>query len=81
MLAISPRHCPHAVTGIDGDVLSTTFTYDPNGNQTSGLGRSIAWTSYDKPASITQGTRAISFQDDIDHQRFKQVTPEGTTLL
>ena len=29
---------------------------------------------------ITQGARTISFLDDTDHQRFKQVTPEGTTL-
>ena len=42
--------------------------------------RSISYTSYNKPASITQGTRTISFVDDPEHQRFKQVTPEGTTL-
>src|SRR5579871_196945 len=33
---------PHAVTSISGSVISTTFTYDANGNQTAGLGRSIA---------------------------------------
>ncbi|MBH5403175.1 RHS repeat protein, partial [Bradyrhizobium sp. CNPSo 4010] len=71
---------PHAVTSIGAGLISTTFTYDLNGNQTSGLGRTIAWTSYNKPASITQGTRTISFVDDTDHQRFKQVTPEGTKL-
>ena len=52
----------------------------PNGNQTAGLGRSIGYTSYNKPASITQGARTITFLDDSEHQRFKQVTPEGTTL-
>jgi RHS repeat-associated protein len=71
---------PHAVMGVSGGSISATFTYDQNGNQTSGLGRSIVYTSYNKPASITQGTRTISFLDDTDHQRFKQVTPEGTTL-
>ncbi|MBH5403073.1 hypothetical protein HZZ13_35545, partial [Bradyrhizobium sp. CNPSo 4010] len=71
---------PHAVTSISAGLISTTFTYDLNGNQTSGLGRTIAWTSYNKPASITQGTRTISFVDDTEHQRFKQVTPEGTKL-
>ena len=30
---------PHAVTSISGSTISTTFTYDPNGNQTAGLGR------------------------------------------
>ncbi|MES5484933.1 RHS repeat-associated core domain-containing protein [Bradyrhizobium sp. INPA03-11B] len=71
---------PHAVTSISGGTISTTFSYDANGNQIAGLGRSISWTSYNKPASITQGTRTISFLDDTAHQRFKQVTPEGTTL-
>ncbi len=68
------------MSSISGSLISTTFTYDGNGNQTSGLNRSITWTSYNKPASITQGARSISFLDDTEHQRFKQVTPEGTTL-
>ncbi|MGY3449862.1 RHS repeat domain-containing protein [Bradyrhizobium sp. USDA 4353] len=71
---------PHAVMSVSGASISTTFTYDANGNQTSGLGRSLVYTSYNKPSSITQGTRTISFLDDTDHQRFKQVTPEATTL-
>ena len=71
---------PHAVTGVSGGSISSSFTYDLNGNQTSGLGRSLVYTSYNKPSSITQGTRTISFLGDTDHQRFKQVTPEGTTL-
>ncbi|WP_315774135.1 MULTISPECIES: RHS repeat-associated core domain-containing protein [unclassified Bradyrhizobium] len=71
---------PHAVMSVSGGSISTTFTYDANGNQTSGLGRSLVYTSYNKPSSITQGTRTISFLDDTDHQRFKQVTPEATTL-
>ena len=65
---------------VSGGAISTSFTYDANGNQTSGLGRSIVFTSYNKPASITQGTRTISFLDDSEHQRFAQIEPEGTTL-
>jgi RHS repeat-associated protein len=71
---------PHAVMNVSGGSISSTFTYDANGNQTAGQGRSIVYTSYNKPASITQGTRTISFLDDSEHQRFKQVTPEGSTL-
>jgi RHS repeat-associated protein len=71
---------PHAVMSVSGGAISTSFTYDANGNQTSGLGRSIVYTSYNKPASITQGARTISFLDDSEHQRFKQITPEGATL-
>jgi hypothetical protein len=46
---------PHAVMSISGGTVSTSFTYDPNGNQTTGLGRSISHTSHNKPSSITQG--------------------------
>jgi uncharacterized protein RhaS with RHS repeats len=71
---------PHAVMSISGSTLNTTFAYDPNGNQTSGLGRTITYTSYNKPQAIAQGARTLTFEHDFDHQRFKQVTPEGTTL-
>ncbi len=75
---------PHAVTSVSGGTINATFYYDSNGNQVYGsgssFGRSIAWTSYNKPASISQGSRTISFLHDTNHQRFKQVTPEGTTV-
>jgi uncharacterized protein RhaS with RHS repeats len=71
---------PHAVMSISGSTLNTTFSYDLNGNQTGGLGRSITYTSYNKPHAITQGARTLTFEHDFDHQRFKQVAPEGTTL-
>ena len=70
---------PHAVSVVNGTI-NSTFTYDPNGNQTAGLGRSISYTSYNKPSSITQGSATLFFSHDIDHQRFKQQAPEGTTL-
>jgi len=35
--------------------------------------------SYNKPASITQGIHTISFLNDLEYQRFKQMTPEGAT--
>ncbi len=70
---------PHAVTSVSGTITST-FSYDPNGNQTAGVGRSITYTSYNKPASITQGSSTLFFSHDVDHQRFMQQAPEGTTL-
>ena len=76
----SRSQLPHAVTSISGGVISTTLTYDPNGNQLTGNGRTTTWTSYNKPASITQGSSTISFLDDPEHQRFRQVTAQGTTL-
>jgi RHS repeat-associated protein len=70
---------PHAVTSIAGSA-NTTFTYDPNGNETSGLGRTITYASYNEPSAITQGSSTLSFNDDVDHQRYKQIAPEGNTL-
>jgi RHS repeat-associated protein len=32
------------------------------------------------PRASRKGARTISFLDDTEHQRFKQITPEGTTL-
>ena len=51
------------------------FAYDPNGKQTGGLGRSIGYASYNKPASITPGARTIGFLDGTDHQRIKLAKP------
>jgi RHS repeat-associated protein len=70
---------PHAVSSISGSTINTTFAYDPNGNQTSGLGRSISYTSFNKPSSITQGSKTLFFAHDVEHQRFKQTAPEGYT--
>jgi RHS repeat-associated protein len=71
---------PHAVLTLQGGTTNATFTYDSDGNQTTGLGRTIAYTSYNKPFTIAQGTTTLSFEDDTDHQRIKQVAPEGTTI-
>src|SRR5579864_5915391 len=37
-------------------------------------------TSFNKPATITQGTTSVAFTHDVDHQRYKQVaTVAGNT--
>src|SRR5579872_6923938 len=71
---------PHAVISVAGGTINSTFTYDANGNQTAGLGRSVSYTSYNKPSSITQGSGTLFFLHDTDHQRFQQQATEGTTL-
>jgi YD repeat-containing protein len=42
---------PHAVDSIPG---IGSFGYDDNGNLTSGAGRTLTWTSFDMPNSITK---------------------------
>jgi hypothetical protein len=71
---------PHGVTSISGGVINTSFTYDPKGNMTSGNGLTVAYASFNKPASITRGTSTLLFSHDPEHQRFRQVAPGGTTL-
>jgi RHS repeat-associated protein len=71
---------PHAVTSISGGAVNTTFTYDANGNQVSGLGRSIAYNAANRPASVTQGALALNFADDVDHQRYKQTVMQGASV-
>jgi RHS repeat-associated protein len=77
---------PHAVLSTSGGALTTTFSYDANGNRTSthdangNQTSGINWTSFNKPESISQGTQTISFLHGPDHQRFMQTTPQGNTL-
>jgi len=51
-------------------------------SSSSGLGgRCARPESFAEPSKIIKRTSStISFLDDTEHQRFKQVTPEGSTL-
>jgi hypothetical protein len=71
---------PHGVTSITGGVINTTFTYDAKGNMISGNGLTVAYTSYNKTATITRGTTEIAFAHDTEHQRYSQLGPSGETL-
>ncbi|MCX7110500.1 MAG: FG-GAP-like repeat-containing protein [Proteobacteria bacterium] len=71
---------PHAVTRITGNV-NATLQYDANGNQTVGLNnRTVAYTSYDMPSKIVQGTNTVTFDYDANHARFRQTGPNGMTV-
>lgn len=51
---------PHALTN-DGHS-ATTYTYDPNGNQLTGGGKYIQWTSFNKPYRIAHQKKNTSIQ-------------------
>ncbi len=74
---------PHAVTSAGGK----SYSYDANGNQlqgwhfTTSQSRAQSWTSYNKPAQITQGTSILQFSYGADRRRFKQVITGGSTRL
>jgi RHS repeat-associated protein len=69
------------VSAVNGTITST-FTYEPNGNQTGGLNRSISYYSFNMPSAITQGSSSntLFFQYDTEHARYWKAAPEGGTL-
>jgi RHS repeat-associated protein len=71
---------PHAVSSISGSIVNTTFSYDPNGNLTSGNGLAISYTPFNKPETISRGAHTISFAHDPEYDRYKQISSAGTSL-
>ncbi|MFA5123189.1 hypothetical protein, partial [Zavarzinia sp.] len=65
------------VTAIAGTAASS-FTYDANGNQLTGEGRTLTWTAFDMPATITRGTATVAFAYGPGHQRIRQARPDAT---
>jgi RHS repeat-associated protein len=73
---------PHAVTSTTGTingVANPTFAYDPNGNMTSGAGRTVTYTAFNMAATITQGSTSVGLTYDSEHKRILQTTPTGET--
>jgi hypothetical protein len=50
----------HAVTSVSGAKMAT-YCYDANGNMVLGDGRSISYSAFDMPTSITKGIATTSF--------------------
>jgi len=83
---------PHAVTKImmnDNVTVYGTYTYDANGNQTSGAGRTVNWNSWNMPTNITgtgintpSGTSSstFGFVYNASHERVKETLPNGTII-
>ena len=64
---------PHAVRGAGGQ----TYGYDANGNNTSGDGRTLHYTVFDKPSLIEKGTTfSIAFEYGPDRVRYKRTDTE-----
>jgi RHS repeat-associated protein len=67
---------PHAVTTAG----STSYSYDINGNQETGGGRSISYTVFDKAEQIVNGAAEIRFAYGIGHVRYQRMDLEGDTV-
>ena len=59
---------PHAVTSAGGQI----YVYDANGNNTSGDGRTISYTSFDKPDEIIKGSHKVEFEYGPDRSRYRR---------
>jgi uncharacterized protein RhaS with RHS repeats len=67
------------VSAVAGTI-NSTFTYDANGNLSTGLGRGHSYYSFNKPNQISQGSVYQNFLYDTEHARFWKAAPEGGTL-
>lgn len=63
---------PHAVANVGGFVNGFAvpfYSYDSNGNMTSGATRQVAWTSFNKVFSISRGDDWVDYLYDTEEQR------------
>ncbi len=61
---------PHAITASTGD--ASVYTYDNNGNQISGAGRTLVYTTYDQPTLITKNGVSTTFTYGPDRSRWQR---------
>ena len=68
---------PNAVTAANGSI----YNYDDNGNNISGGGRSLVYSTFDKPTSITKGSHSVAFAYNVDRARYRRIDQgtNGTT--
>jgi RHS repeat-associated protein len=71
---------PHAVTSVTkGGVARPAFSYDNNGNMTSGDGRTVAFDNLDRAISVTANNYTTQFRYAPDGQRYVQSAYNSTT--
>ena len=73
---------PHAVTKVvkDNGGGTVNYTYDNNGNMESGDGRSLEWTSFNKPSQITKGNKTENYVYGADRQRVLKTKADGSKI-
>lgn len=78
---------PHAVSSVTGTVngvTNPTYSYDDNGNLTSGAGRTLQWTSFNMASRVCLGSGGctspstdLAYTYDADHARITQAETTG----
>lgn len=59
---------------------SKTYEYDANGNQKENAGRTITWSSFNKPIKLKQGTQQTEFIYNADHSRMRKLNKDSLML-
>ncbi len=67
---------PYAVASVDG-LPNGLFGYDDNGNQVLGVRRSLAYTSFNKPAEIKRDNESSSFTYGPGRERLTHTVTTG----
>ena len=71
---------PHAVTSVAG-AWNASFQYDANGNMTTSADRTVTYTSFNLPTTITQNSQTTTLLYGANHERIKQTDPDGKVTL
>ncbi len=72
---------PHAVTYVSGGSVNSAsvYCYDQNGDMVSGAGRTIHYTAFGKPYSISKGTNSVEFIYGPSRARTQRIDNNLTT--
>ena len=70
---------PHQLKTVSTFAGPGSYSYDSDGNMTSGSNRSYSWTSFDMPATLTAGSNNDAFVYGPNHERIKRIHSNGTT--
>jgi RHS repeat-associated protein len=65
---------PHAVTAAG----NSTYSYDANGNMTSGAGRTITWNYDNYPVRVSTSSGTTSFEYDEGNHRVSRTEPSDS---
>ena len=66
---------PHAVVSAGGD----SYAYDDTGNMVSGAGRTLTWTSFNKPKTIVDAATTTTFVYGPERARIRQTRVQGAS--
>lgn len=69
---------PHAVQTVSS--ITGAYSYDKNGNLRSGGDRTVTWTAFDMPLTITKGSATATFYYGPEHQRVRQKRNDGDVI-